>query len=1692
MRNYISIIITLFSLHFAFGFGPIGCTYDVSTNVLTIHFDDQIKTGNVLVGLLNVNDGSSSLQLSGGDVDTTIPLSDIINISLVYGTIVDSRGSFLYWGKTNSLPTALEEMDIENLELTIGVGAFINSSNQINLASTLPVEITNNINAHPAITGVDYDSGENLLTFHFDRTVRFDQIAEDRSCNLGTGNCPGNGILDGGPSEDVNGNGVLEMESNINPFKIQFFSSENEMTLEGFRSVVQTVNASDISLYPTISDSKKLELNIIETTDSPVSVIINKSAFVDLNYNPNITDTLILNIQPDPTPLVLSDATYDLGQNEFRFYFANSRDVEIFNPFPVYSKIRVTSGENMVSLSGVIQKSFSGNTLILTELLYSDQKAVEGLILNASSTINVELDPYAIYDIKGNGNAEGSHTLTVIGAYNNPALYSASYDGESNRIILNWAPHTIAFYETTRLFETINNIDITGIFLSNVSTGEALTIASAKVSRDFTKQITYLEVSEENSGWLEISGTNGDQLIISIAPYKFYTSGNSDNNGNLNVSDILVNYVSDAHGPALHSIKIDFYAKQLLIGFDKNVQTDLSTLNSITLILNSSELTLTDLTLLNTETTTNELTYQISDVQFSLLTEAVPSNEIFDVNIILPDGVFNNVDNIPGLGCQDLNNNGMCDTTPEPFLDYGVDNIISSDEHGYPGSCAPEGGCSDPSLLTQSECQAMVCSDPQYTNQSDCLAPGSCSRPNRPTREACINGIPPGIWYSDNTWSVAGVWTDYSTETLCDNAGANWTPNLDPNGDNYDSVTNPLGTEGNGLYDFGESFTDFYPNGIWDSVEPTTIRTSYGKFMWNQSFRAFADPQTQMFFVHPFQNSDLDVFVEESVWNGRCHDDDIISAASCTKTGTQYINGRCVFTDVDDETSCLAIPGTGTWKANWTKVTSENVMDVAEFYLAHKDELTSKYGTTNGNFSIVLYDISDEFGKGSNDTNSSLFTHGYFSINETEDVGLNEGDILYLDIFPQKIYNDSAAIPDKSTMYNALIHEFTKMLITTNEPEEEVWLKEGLAYFEQKRVLGETKFFGNGTNPGTPAANQLTYISFSKKNRSDQHNVFLFLNYLFEKYSGSTGWEIIDELATNGFQGIEAVDQALVAMDPGNPTTKEVFLDYATACFLDVPNSLGVYNGKYNMDNVDLYGAPSSKNAAALKFEGNKPPPYTIREIPPWSFGFYLIEGFSVSLLDNSVAFKSALLQPNDDLVFDGYNGIDFKVNKIMLKNGFTENMDPLYEVAEFEMDPENGRGILPVSTTTIPDVNFEFKYVDGNCTDGVSTTQSECCTENGGIWSGSVCDGSTAAWVWSGNKNIVLIVAKVDDTQPPASYDCVVTNITTPQDFSDFYVLQNHGIYNFLDLYVTSQRPIYDEFGIEGPKIQIASEFDTTYVLLGSVTSPSSDLILYYSPFALGGWPNYTLTYAGMDQSGNPVDGDVVHVTTTYTTSSMGKTISSSNHDVGLTIYDSESTNSQFIYIENSALIHQPGFIFDTPGISPMTPVSYFGPGGYTPINPVKIAFDLGDLEQNSVKIYHMTPDGWSNIGGTVSDGQIRTYADHLGYFLLASGENHPPEQTLNSIPDHIGLDQNYPNPFNPITTIGFSIPNDQYVVLTIFNLNGQHIRTIAEGYYTAGEYSVMWDGLTKGGIMAPTGVYFARLSTDNYTQMIKMVLMK
>jgi len=119
-----------------------------------------------------------------------------------------------------------------------------------------------------------------------------------------------------------------------------------------------------------------------------------------------------------------------------------------------------------------------------------------------------------------------------------------------------------------------------------------------------------------------------------------------------------------------------------------------------------------------------------------------------------------------------------------------------------------------------------------------------------------------------------------------------------------------------------------------------------------------------------------------------------------------------------------------------------------------------------------------------------------------------------------------------------------------------------------------------------------------------------------------------------------------------------------------------------------------------------------------------------------------------------------------------------------------------------------------------------------------------------------------------------------------------------------------------------------------------------------------------------------------------------------------------------------------------------------------------------------------------TVSDEHITALVITIPNYLSGSDSNIKPLVTA--------LKGNYPNPFNPTTTISFALAKDGHVVLDIFNIKGQRVKTLLNEEVSSGLHKIIWNGDDQNGRTVGSGVYFYKMTTNEYDSTRKMLLLK
>ncbi len=85
-----------------------------------------------------------------------------------------------------------------------------------------------------------------------------------------------------------------------------------------------------------------------------------------------------------------------------------------------------------------------------------------------------------------------------------------------------------------------------------------------------------------------------------------------------------------------------------------------------------------------------------------------------------------------------------------------------------------------------------------------------------------------------------------------------------------------------------------------------------------------------------------------------------------------------------------------------------------------------------------------------------------------------------------------------------------------------------------------------------------------------------------------------------------------------------------------------------------------------------------------------------------------------------------------------------------------------------------------------------------------------------------------------------------------------------------------------------------------------------------------------------------------------------------------------------------------------------------------------------------------------------------------------------------------NYPNPFNPRTEIRYTIPEVAHVLLTIYDIDGQKVKTLIDAVQNPGTYNLFWNASSSGGKQLSSGTYLACLNAGRISKSIKLLLLK
>jgi len=152
----------------------------------------------------------------------------------------------------------------------------------------------------------------------------------------------------------------------------------------------------------------------------------------------------------------------------------------------------------------------------------------------------------------------------------------------------------------------------------------------------------------------------------------------------------------------------------------------------------------------------------------------------------------------------------------------------------------------------------------------------------------------------------------------------------------------------------------------------------------------------------------------------------------------------------------------------------------------------------------------------------------------------------------------------------------------------------------------------------------------------------------------------------------------------------------------------------------------------------------------------------------------------------------------------------------------------------------------------------------------------------------------------------------------------------------------------------------------------------------------------------------------------------------------------------------------------------------------------------QRSADGYNFIKIGFVSGYGTTTDPKAYSYTDNSAgtgkhFYRLRQIDFNGAFNYSGTIevevtaPTVFALEQNYPNPFNPSTLISYSIPQNTFVTLKVYDIIGNEVATLVNETKSAGNYDVRFDASNLS-----NGAYLYSIKTENFTSTKKMILMK
>ncbi len=177
----------------------------------------------------------------------------------------------------------------------------------------------------------------------------------------------------------------------------------------------------------------------------------------------------------------------------------------------------------------------------------------------------------------------------------------------------------------------------------------------------------------------------------------------------------------------------------------------------------------------------------------------------------------------------------------------------------------------------------------------------------------------------------------------------------------------------------------------------------------------------------------------------------------------------------------------------------------------------------------------------------------------------------------------------------------------------------------------------------------------------------------------------------------------------------------------------------------------------------------------------------------------------------------------------------------------------------------------------------------------------------------------------------------------------------------------------------------------------------------------------------------------------------------------------------------------------------------GYIQVPVGNYTLDItGHGSTESVASFSAPLSTYGGVSGVVyASGFLNPAADDSAFTLILTTPSGyvvelPAAETALAIedkelnPNRFGLMQNYPNPFNPVTTISYNIEFGSIVNIAVYDLLGNLVKELVNGYNSAGYNSTTWNATNQAGENVSSGIYLYKMQIGESNQFKRMILMK